>query len=308
MQMLGMPNPHKKPNSDVIKPWLNAHDMKYRPFGRFIIDFGNMKEAEAALYEAPFEHLRYMVKPSRDKNTDMARKENWWRLGRSGEGLMKAKANLSRLLITGRVGKHRVFTWVTADTVPDCEIVAIAREDDYFFGVLHSQAHETWARAQGTQVRDAKSGFRYTPKSTFDTFPFPWPPGTEPSENEDPRVKAIADAARELVRLRDNWLNPKPAPGEPPISEADLKDRTLTKLYNLRAAGKCAWLENAHRVLDEAVFAAYGWPADLTTQQILASLLALNHKRAAAESSAKEPPKTPSTQLSRVPHSWRKAT
>jgi hypothetical protein len=35
--------------------------------------------------------------------------------------------------------------------------------------------------------------------------------------------------------------------------------------------------------LDEAVFAAYGWPSNLTTQQILANLLALNHARAASQ-------------------------
>jgi hypothetical protein len=109
-------------------------------------------------------------------------------------------------------------------------------------------------------------------------LPLPWPPGTEPSEAEDPRVKAIADAARSLVSLRDAWLNPKPAPGELSISEADLKKRTLTNLYNARPA----WLANAHRTLDQAVFAAYGWPANLTTQQILANLLALNHQRAAS--------------------------
>jgi hypothetical protein len=126
----------------------------------------------------------------------------------------------------------------------------------------------------GTQL---ESRPRYTPNSTFDTFPFPRPPGTEPSESDSPRVKAIADAARDLVRLRDNWLNPKPAPGEPPILESNLKKRTLTNLYNQRPA----WLDNAHRALDEAVFSAYGWPANLTTQQILANLLALNHQRAA---------------------------
>ncbi len=98
-------------------------------------------------------------------------------------------------------------------------------------------------------------------------------PGKEPSEDADPRVRAIADAARELVRLRDAWLNP------PGIAEADLKDRTLTKLYNERPQ----WLANAHRTLDEAVFAAYGWPPDLGKQEILARLLALNHERAAAQ-------------------------
>ncbi len=120
----------------------------------------------------------------------------------------------------------------------------------------------------------------YNAESCFETFPFPWPPGTEPSEADSPLVRSIADAARELVRRRDNWLNPFSPSGEP-LPESELKDRTLTKLYNLRAAGKATWLENAHRTLDEAVFAAYGWPPNLTTQEILARLLALNHDRAA---------------------------
>ena len=121
-------------------------------------------------------------------------------------------------------------------------------------------------------MRDAESGFRYTPNSCFDTFPFPWPPNVEPSEAADPRVKAIADAARELVRLRDNWLNP------PDIAPEELKKRTLTNLYNKNPE----WLVNAHRALDEAVFSAYGWPSDLSKEEILARLLKLNHERAEA--------------------------
>jgi type II restriction/modification system DNA methylase subunit YeeA len=153
--------------------------------------------------------------------------------------------------------------------------LVFSREDDYFFGVLHSAAHEVWARTQGTQLREAESGFRYTPNTTFETFPFPWPPGREPSEADDPRVKSIADAARELVRLRDAWLNP------PGIDPAEVKNRTLTKLYNQRPA----WLDNAHEALDRAVFAAYGWPYPLTRDEILARLLKLNHERAAAHPS-----------------------
>jgi type II restriction/modification system DNA methylase subunit YeeA len=122
----------------------------------------------------------------------------------------------------------------------------------------------------GTQL---ESRPRYTPDSTFDTFPFPYPPNTEPSESESPLVKAIADAARNLVRLRDAWLNPPNTP------ESELKKRTLTNLYNQRPT----WLDNAHRTLDEAVFAAYGWPSNLTTQEILTRLLALNQERAAAQ-------------------------
>jgi hypothetical protein len=59
----------------------------------------------------------------------------------------------------------------------------------------------------------------------------------------------------------------------------ELKKRTLTNLYNQRPA----WLELAHRRLDEAVFAAYGWSPDIGDDELLAKLLALNLERSAAE-------------------------
>jgi hypothetical protein len=83
-------------------------------------------------------------------------------------------------------------------------------------------------------------------------------------------VRAIAEAARVLVEQRDTWLNP------PGAAEAELKKRTLTNLYNQRPT----WLDNAHRRLDEAVFAAYGWPADLGEAEVLERLLRLNLERA----------------------------
>jgi hypothetical protein len=55
-----------------------------------------------------------------------------------------------------------------------------------------------------------------------------------------------------------------------------LAARTLTKLYNQRPT----WLDLAHRQLDAAVFAAYGWKADLADEEILARLLALNLEKA----------------------------
>jgi hypothetical protein len=90
-------------------------------------------------------------------------------------------------------------------------------------------------------------------------------------------VEAIAEVARELVAKRDAWLNP------PGASAEDLKKRTLTNLYNARPA----WLADAHRKLDEAVFVAYGWPATLTDAEVLEHLLALNHQRAASVTLAK---------------------
>ena len=56
---------------------------------------------------------------------------------------------------------------------------------------------------------------------------------------------------------------------------AELKQRTLTKLYNARSA----WLSHAHEALDAAVAESYGWPADISEDDALAALLALNLER-----------------------------
>jgi len=112
---------------------------------------------------------------------------------------------------------------------------------------------------------------KYNIETCFDPFPCPWLPEHEPIDS--PGVEAIAEAARELLKKRAAWLNP------PETSEDELKKRTLTNLYN----GGPTWLMDAHRKLDEAVFAVYGWPCTLTDSQILERLLALNHQRATAQ-------------------------
>lgn len=215
---------------------------------------------------------------------------------------MKAKLDpLTRFIVTLTVSKHRLFVWMTAPTLPDHQLIVFARADDYFLGVLQSRLHEVWARSQGTQVRERESGFRYTPTTCFETFPFPAP---APEQTE-----AIAAAACNLDELRQRWLNPPEwtrtetleFPGSTTgawaryVHEADergvgtvrypstvardeeaarqLSKRTLTNLYNQRPA----WLANAHADLDAAVATAYGFPADLTDEEILARLLELNH-------------------------------
>lgn len=179
-----------------------------------------------------------------------------------------------RFVATPEVAKYRAFVWVDPSVLCNQQTLVFARDDDYFFGVLHSRVHELWARAMGTQLREAESGFRYTPTTTFETFPFPWPPGAEPTD--DQRVVAIGAAAARLVELRENWLNPAGA------SEAELKKRTLTNLYNERPT----WLKMAHEKLDRAVLDAYGWPHAIADEEILARLLALNMERAARQGKA----------------------
>ena len=226
-----------------------------------------MQKEEASLYELPFEYVNQNVRPIRVKNNRKAYREKWWLHAEARSGMRNALHSLQRYIGTSMVSKHHFFTWIPCNVLPANLIIVIARDDDYFLGVLHSRIHEQWATAKGTQLREAESGRRYTPTTCFETFPFPWPPGKEPED--DPRVEAIAGAARELVEKRDAWLNP------PGAGEAELKKRTLTNLYNQSPT----WLKLAHDKLDRAVLDAYGWPHDLSDEEILSRLLALNLER-----------------------------
>lgn len=264
-------NPNGRPNMDVLRPYYNGTDVTRRQRDTWIIDFGTDRpEEHAALYELPYEYARRVVQPERARNNRTAYRERWWLHAEPRPAMRAALSRLTRYIGTSMVAKHRIFAWIPADVLPANLLIVVARDDDYVFGILHSRPHELWARAMGTQLREAESGSRYTPTTTFETFPFPWPPGNEPTD--DPRVQAIADAARDLVEKRDRWLNPLGA------SDAELKTRTLTNLYNQRPT----WLENAHWRLDEAVLGAYGWPRDLSDEAILERLLALNLEREAA--------------------------
>jgi type II restriction/modification system DNA methylase subunit YeeA len=262
-------NPNGKTNSDVIFPWINGLDITRRNRNMWIIDFGVDKTIEeASQYEAPFEYVKNNVKPGREEVQSEARTSNlWWLFQRPRPEMREALIGLNRYIATARVAKYRLFIWVASNVVPDSAVTVFAREDDYFFGVLHSKLHALWSSNKGTQLREAESGQRYTPSTTFETYPFPWPPGKEPLE--DPLVLSISEAAKELVEKRDNWLNPKGA------SEVELKKRTLTNLYNQNPT----WLQLAHEKLDKAVFAAYGWPDNLSDDEILENLLELNLER-----------------------------
>ena len=273
LNMLNQPNPDGRNNRDVIKPWVNARDTTTRPRGMRIIDFQDMNLEQAAIYESPFEYVNAHVRPMRERNRERRTRTYWWRLRRSGDDIRTAISSLTRYIATPHVAKHRVFLWIDGDVLPDSTIVVIARDDDYTFGVLHSRMHEVWARATGTQLREVESGFRYTATTCFETFPFPRP--------TDEQREAIAEAARELNRLREGWLNPVDAEGEPVVFGVDLRRRTLTNLYN--EYERHTWLANVHERLDAAVADAYGWDADLSDEQVLERLLALNLERYEAE-------------------------
>ena len=283
-------NPNGRTNADVLKPWVNGRDLTRRPAGKWIVDFGwEMSAGDAALYEEPFRWVKEHVLPMRQKNRREAYRELWWRHVEPRQGMWAALDGLSRYIATPTVAKHRLFGWLDSRICPDHQLIAIARDDDTTFGILHSRFHEIWSLRLCTWLGKGNDP-RYTPSSTFETFPFPagLTPNVSATDYEsDPRAAAIADAARRLVELRDRWLNPpewvervdEPVPGYPKRSiprhedsAKALKKRTLTNLYNARPQ----WLVDAHDVLDAAVAAAYGWSADISDDDALRELLALN--------------------------------
>ena len=308
---LTAPNPNGRPNSDVLRPYLNGQDINQRVRGQWTVDFGMESPQEAAAqYELPFQFLDKTVRPIRAENRREAYARNWWIYAESRPAMREAFKGKGRFLATCMVAKHRIFAWLDSVCLPANVVIVFGRADDSFSGALVSRFHLVWADSQGTQLREKESGSRYTPTTCFETFPLPLPTSVQ--------EVAIAAAARELNELRERWLNPPewtverilefPGSADGPWSRyvvnpdkngigtvryprleprdadcaAKLKKRTLTNLYNERPA----WLDLAHKKLDAAVAAAYGWPADLTDEQILERLLALNLERAAEEQQA----------------------
>ena len=292
-------NPNGLYNADVLRPLRNGKDLNSRQRDFWVIDFFGLSEKEAALFSSPFLHVQQEIKPLRIRNVDKSRRENWWQHGRSGEAFRAAIAGHRRFIAGSQVSKHRAWVWLDVKVHPHQTVIVIARDDDTTFGILHSRFHEAWSLRLGTWLGVGNDP-RYTPTTTFETFPFPQ--GLTPNiaaadYARDPRAQRIAAAAKRLDDLRRAWLNPpdlveivpEVVPGYPDRilpktveAAAALKTRTLTNLYNQRPQ----WLADAHDALDRAVAAAYGWPEDISTEDALANLLALNLERAAAQGSS----------------------
>lgn len=286
--LLAKGNPNGRPNSDVIKRFLIGDDVTSRIEDRFIIDFNNMTESEASLYELPFEHI-LPVRAHRAKMNQPQALTYWWLHWNSRPALRNATKDFSKVIATPETAKHRIFQWCDTRALPDHTLYIFARNDDVSFGILHSKFHELWSINTGPHYGNHPTAIRYTPRTTFAPFPFPkgLEPNRKPSDYKNPHAAKIAEAARVLNERREAWLNPpdlvkrekEVVAGYPdrilPVDAAaaeTLKERTLTKLYN----AKPAWLKQAHADLDAAVAAAYGWPADLTDDEILAKLLGMN--------------------------------
>src|SRR5690606_5674678 len=94
------------------------------------------------------------------------------------EGLKR----LERCIVTPEVAKHRLFAWLPTNVNIAHRLYIFGREDDYFFGALHSKLHEAWSLMKGGRIGVGNDPV-YNLGRCFETFPFPWPPGQEPQDD-----------------------------------------------------------------------------------------------------------------------------
>ena len=286
-------NPNGRPNADVIKRFAGNDDVTMRDGDSWVIDFPeSMSGEDASLYEGPFQWVHENVLKSREnlstgEATESERLDKYWIMQRPRPRLRAAASSLTKVIAVPETSEHLIFRYLPSNFIFSGSLFVICCEDDAIFGVLSSRFHRIWARAQGNRMGVGNQG-RYNATRTFETFPFP--KGVEPNrqaDDDDTHSKRISETARRLNELRENWLNPPdlikrvpevvaayPDRIEPVgvAARAELKNRTLTNLYDARPA----WLANAHAELDAAVAASYGWTADISEDEALRALLALN--------------------------------
>jgi hypothetical protein len=189
---LRLPNPNSQNNSVVLKPYLNAADVTGRITDSWMIDFHGHSEEAAALFEAPFDYVKRVVKPVRDVKREAYLSKKYWLLKRPAIDLRAAIGGLLRYVATPRVAKHRFFVWMPVIVLPDSRLNVITRADDTTFGILSSRIHETWSLAQAS-MHGVGNDPTYNAKSCFETFPFP--AGLTPADTAHQRTETLSDGA-----------------------------------------------------------------------------------------------------------------
>jgi len=295
-----------------LRRYMGGSSLTSRFEESYAIDLFGLSE-EAICKDLPeiYQWVFTQIRPKRLQNKRKARRENWWLFNESVPKLRRMLHGLTRFIGTTETAKHRMFSFVDGDVLPDHMVIAIAIPDAFVLGVLSSKIHVTWALTNGGTLEDRP---RYNKSRCFDTFPFP----AIMEGDLKQRIRELGERL-DAHRKRQQELHP---------------DLTLTGIYNvlekLRSVealnakdktihdhGLVSVLKQIHDELDEAVLEAYGWSdlqrstgvppvspkehgqdaraplADILArggaeagaleQAILTRLVALNHERAAEE-------------------------
>lgn len=273
----------KRPNLDLyIRPYRNGRDLAHRPRGLMVIDlFGLAADQVRMDYPEVYQHLMNTVKPERDRNNRESYRVNWWLFGEPRRELRPALVGLKRFIATVDTARHRVFQFLSADIVCDDKSVIVASDDGFILGILSARIHIVYSQRAGGWLGVGNDAV-YTKTRTFDPFPFP-----AANNIQKQTIRVIAeelDSHRKRVLTEHPHLTltgiynvlQKLRSGEKPDAFDD-KDRATFD------DGLLLILKELHDKLDVAVAEAYGWTADLSDDEILTKLVALNKERVEEE-------------------------
>ena len=263
----------------LIRRYLNGREFVHAAKPRYVIDFTGLEE-EGAKNEAPalYQRVKDQVKPIRDSVKRRSRRERWWIYSEPNVTMRPMFTGLSRYIVTCRTAKHRVFGFLEVDVLPDAKLIAIGLQDASSLSVLSSKVHVAWSIAAGGWMGVGNDS-NYNHAQCFNPFPFP-----DLTDVQKTTLRTLGEDL-DAHRKRQQAAHPK---------------LTLTQMYNvlekLRAGeviegkdkdiydqGLIGILKDLHDQIDAAVADAYGWPADLSDEEILLRLVALNKERAEEE-------------------------
>ncbi|MBU0611004.1 MAG: class I SAM-dependent DNA methyltransferase, partial [Armatimonadetes bacterium] len=272
-----------------IRPYRHGRDLAAHPRGVMVIDlFGLQAEEVRTRFPAVYQWVAERVKPDRDAKAGGSKDSNeyaakWWLHGKPRASLRKALFGLPRYIATPETARRRWFVFLDAEVLPDNKLVNVALDDAYYFGVLSGHIHVTWANRAGGRLGVGNDPV-YVKTKCFDAFPFP-----DCTENQKARIRTLAEQLtnhREQARSGHDdatITNQYAALERLRQIERDGGSSLTAKERAFHDAALIGVLKSLHDDLDAAVTDAYGWPVDLTDEEILERLVALNAERAAEE-------------------------
>ena len=287
---------------EVIRDYRNGRDLTQKPRGVKVIDLFGLKARDVCdQFPTVYQWVLERVKPERDQNKRATYRDNWWLFGEPRKDWRDMSRGMPRYIATVETTKHRLFTFLSSDILPDNKLINIALNTPAQLGVLASRLHVLWSFGTGSRLGVGNDPV-YVKSRCFETFPFPL--------LDTERAANIGSLAERIDAHRKR-------------QQAEYASLTLTGMYNvlekLRAGeeltdkektthqeGLVSVLRELHDDLDRAVFEAYGWSdladklvglpggttplPDKSTDQaeaeeeLLMRLVELNKKRAAEES------------------------
>ncbi|MGI0479559.1 DNA methyltransferase [Geminocystis sp. CENA526] len=256
----------------VIKPFLDAKDLARNPNGkpsRWIIDFDNLTLEEASNYPLAFERVKKTIPEERKNNRNEKLKVNWWQYEGNRLNMRDVIKNLSFYLAIPRVSKWFIFLPINSEILPSDLTVIVASDDFYILGILTSNIHRLWVKAQSSTLGET---LRYTNTTCFETFPFPTCPHAPNSGGvRKEKVPNFGDkgAVKIMQQIRDKMIELHDYRTE----QMNKKSWGITQLYNAFFNEPSSKLYQLHQQLDKLVMKAYNFDEN---GDILEQLLNLN--------------------------------